>query len=37
MKLLRYEDPKTTIHYYGMSNNKFFKDKKTKYVFIVNK
>lgn len=24
MKLLRYEDPETLIHTYGLANNKFF-------------
>ena len=36
MKLLRYEDPKTLIHYYGMSDNEFFEDKDPKYIFVVN-
>lgn len=35
MKLLRYEDPKTCIHTYGMSDNPFFKDKNLRYVFTV--
>lgn len=35
MKLLRYEDPKTLIHTYGLSNNKFFEGKDPKYVFTV--
>lgn len=35
MKLLRYEDPETLIHYYGMEDNKFFEDKDPKYVFVV--
>ena len=33
MKLLRYEDPETLIHYYGLSDNEFFKNKN--HVFIV--
>ena len=35
MKLLRYEDPKTKIHTYGLSDNEFFKDKDPKYIFTV--
>ncbi len=35
MKLLRYEDPKTYIHTYGMEDNPFFKDKNLRYVFVV--
>lgn len=35
MKLLRYEDPKTEIHYYGLSDSEFFKDKDPKYIFTV--
>lgn len=35
MKLLRYEDPETKIHYYGLSNNHWFDDKNPKYVFVV--
>ena len=36
MKLLRYEDPETEIHYYGMSDNEFFENKDSKYIFVVN-
>ena len=35
MKLLRYEDPKTYIHAYGLEDNPFFKDKNLRYVFTV--
>lgn len=35
MKLLRYEDPKTYIHTYGLEDNPFFKDKNLRYVFTV--
>lgn len=35
MKLLRYEDPKTYIHTYGMEDNPFSKDKNLRYVFTV--
>lgn len=35
MKLLRYEDPKTYIHTYGMEDNPFFKDKNLRYVFVM--
>lgn len=35
MKLLRYEDPETLIHTYGLANNKFFEGKDSKYIFVV--
>ncbi len=35
MKLLRYEDPVEEIHYYGLSDSQFFKDKDPKYIFVV--
>ncbi len=35
MKLLRYEDPETLIHNYGLANNKFFEGKDSKYIFVV--
>ncbi|CAM2908039.1 hypothetical protein [Lactobacillus crispatus] len=35
MKLLRYEDPETLIHTYGLANNKFFRNKDSKYIFVV--
>ena len=35
MELLRYEDPENEIHYYGLSDNEFFKNKNPKYVFTV--
>ena len=35
MDLLRYEDPETLIHTYGLSNNDFFRNKDSKYIFVV--
>jgi hypothetical protein len=35
MKLLRYEDPETLIHTYGLSDDKFFNGKDPKYIFVV--
>lgn len=35
MKLLRYEDPVEEIHYCGLSDSQFFKDKDPKYIFVV--
>lgn len=35
MKFLRYEDPETLIHTYGLANNKFFRNKGSEYIFVV--
>lgn len=37
MDLLRYEDPKTLIHTYGLENNDFFAGKPRKFIHIVKK